>query len=198
VTLEVYQAGDGARQLVAALTFSYYSQLQLVGVAAGSSDDEALLTHLFLGDVGDGQLLEAVAACSSSGTLQFAEAGRPRPFRCEGGGGLSVCECCVALAAASLAWPVRAPLQPMQLPVAARASLCAAGCPACPAAASVPRWAQELGGVDVLVSLPSSLTGIGSDRSQVLSALAAYRSKLRLETLLERLVAGKTGRRQLK
>jgi hypothetical protein len=60
------------------------------------------------------------------------------------------------------------------------------------------RWAQELGGVDVLASLPSSLTGVGSDPSQVLSALAAYRSSLRLETFLDRLLEAQQGRTQLK
>lgn len=60
------------------------------------------------------------------------------------------------------------------------------------------RWAQDLGGVDLLSSLPSAITGIGADRSQVLSALSAYRSKLRLETLVERVAAAKLGQRQLK
>jgi hypothetical protein len=60
------------------------------------------------------------------------------------------------------------------------------------------RWAQELGGVDVLASLPSSLTGIGSDLRQVLSALSAYRNTLRLETFVDRLLEAKRGRQQLK
>lgn len=52
--------------------------------------------------------------------------------------------------------------------------------------------------MDVLSSLPASVTGIGADRSQVLAALSAYRSKLRLETLVERVAAAKLGQRQLK
>lgn len=59
------------------------------------------------------------------------------------------------------------------------------------------RWAQELGGVDVLASLPSSLTGIGADPRQVLSALSAYRSSLRLETFVDRLAEAQRGRQQL-
>jgi hypothetical protein len=62
----------------------------------------------------------------------------------------------------------------------------------------VHRWAQELGGVDVLPSLPASVTGVGADREQLLSGLSVYRSKLRLEALVERLAAAKAGRRQLK
>lgn len=58
------------------------------------------------------------------------------------------------------------------------------------------RWAQELGGVDVLASLPSSVTG--ADTSQMLSALSAYRSALRLETFVDRVVQAKTGRQELK
>lgn len=64
------------------LTFYYYAQLKLVGVLAGSAEDQELITNLFLGDVGDGMMLENVGVCSSGGTLQFAEAGRPCPFRC--------------------------------------------------------------------------------------------------------------------
>lgn len=88
VHVEVYQASDstgaskGQQQPVAALAFSYYTQLQLVGVVAGSADDDAMLTDLFLGDAGDGKLLEAAAACTSSGSsLRFGEPGRPRPFQ---------------------------------------------------------------------------------------------------------------------
>jgi hypothetical protein len=64
------------------LSFQYYTQLKLVGVAAGAPNDEELLTDLFLGDAGDGLLLESVAAACSSGTYQFGLPGRPRPFRC--------------------------------------------------------------------------------------------------------------------
>lgn len=60
------------------------------------------------------------------------------------------------------------------------------------------RWAQELGGVDVLASLPSSFTAIGTDASQVLSVLSAYRNTLRLETFVDRIMAAKQGRQQLK
>ncbi|KAF6262857.1 Fms-interacting protein-domain-containing protein [Scenedesmus sp. NREL 46B-D3] len=49
------------------LSFQYYTQLKLVGVAAATADDEELLTDLFLGDAGDGLLLESVAAACSSG-----------------------------------------------------------------------------------------------------------------------------------
>lgn len=73
------QASD--RQLATTLTFYYYTQLKLVGVLAASPEDQELITNLFLGDVGDGLMLENVGVCSSSGTLQFAEAGRPCPFR---------------------------------------------------------------------------------------------------------------------
>jgi hypothetical protein len=52
--------------------------------------------------------------------------------------------------------------------------------------------------VDVLPSLPASVTGVGADREQLLSGLSVYRSKLRLEALVERLAAAKAGRRQLK
>lgn len=78
-------AASSDRQLAAALTFYYYPQLKLVGVLAGSPEDQELITNLFLGDVGDGSMLENVAVCvsSSGGPLQFAEAGRPCPFRCE-------------------------------------------------------------------------------------------------------------------
>jgi hypothetical protein len=71
VHVEVYQASDstgaskGQQQPVAALAFSYYTQLQLVGVVAGSADDDAMLTDLFLGDAGDGKLLESLpVSCS--------------------------------------------------------------------------------------------------------------------------------------
>lgn len=78
-------ASSSDRQLATALTFYYYPQLKLVGALAGSPDDQELITNLFLGDVGDGLMLENVAVCGSSrgGALQFAEAGRPCPFRCE-------------------------------------------------------------------------------------------------------------------
>lgn len=52
--------------------------------------------------------------------------------------------------------------------------------------------------MDVLASLPASLTGIGADPRQVLSALSAYRNTLRLETFMDRLVEAKRGRQQLK
>ncbi|WIA38614.1 hypothetical protein OEZ86_001924 [Tetradesmus obliquus] len=84
VTLEVSLGGPEQQQAAAgsvALCFQYYSQLKLVGVAAGAPDDEELLTDLFLGDAGDGLLLEAVAAACSGGALQFGLPGRPRPFR---------------------------------------------------------------------------------------------------------------------
>jgi hypothetical protein len=51
--------------------------------------------------------------------------------------------------------------------------------------------------VDVLTSLPGGLTGIGSDPKQLLSALSTYRSTLRLETFVDRLVEAKAGRQQL-
>lgn len=70
--------------------------------------------------------------------------------------------------------------------------------PCCCSLLCIPRWAQELGGVDVLASLPASVTGIGSDPRQVLSALSAYRNTLRLETFVDRLVEAKKGRQQLK
>jgi hypothetical protein len=78
-------ASSSDRQLATTLTFSYYPQLKLVGVLAGSSEDQELITNLFLGDVGDGLMLENVAVCGSSAgaPLQFAEAGRPCPFRYE-------------------------------------------------------------------------------------------------------------------
>lgn len=64
------------------LTFQYYTQLQLVGVSASSPETEEVLTDMFLGDVGDGQLFENVAALASSGApAQFGGPGRPRPFR---------------------------------------------------------------------------------------------------------------------
>jgi len=72
------------------LTFSYYTQLKLVGVLAALPEDQELITNLFLGDVGDGLMLENVGVCSSGGTLEFAEAGRPCPFRCATEG--STCE----------------------------------------------------------------------------------------------------------
>lgn len=50
----------------------------------------------------------------------------------------------------------------------------------------------------MLASLPSSMTGIGADPKQVLSALSAYRSTLRLETFVDRLLESKRGRQQLK
>jgi hypothetical protein len=63
------------------LTFYYYTQLKLVGVLASAPEDQELITNLFLGDVGDGALLENIGMCSSSGALDFATAGRPCPFR---------------------------------------------------------------------------------------------------------------------
>jgi hypothetical protein len=84
VTIEV-QLGSPEQQQQAGsvqLSFQYYTQLKLVGVAAGAPDDDELLTDLFLGDAGDGLLLESVAAACSSGTYQFGLPGRPRPFRC--------------------------------------------------------------------------------------------------------------------
>jgi hypothetical protein len=50
----------------------------------------------------------------------------------------------------------------------------------------------------VLASLPSSLTGVGSDHRQVLSALSAYRNTFRLETFVDRLLEAKRGRQELK
>jgi hypothetical protein len=58
------------------------------------------------------------------------------------------------------------------------------------------RWAQELAGVDVIPSLPASWTGL--DKDQLLAGLSAYRSQLRLETLLERLAVAKQGQLALK
>lgn len=58
------------------------------------------------------------------------------------------------------------------------------------------RWAQDLAGVDVVLSLPSSHSGV--DRKQLLSALSAYRSQLRLEAFVERLTAAVLGRRAMK
>lgn len=64
------------------LTFQYYTQLQLVGVSASTPESEEVLTDLFLGDVGDGQLFENVAALASNGSAaQFGVPGRPRLFR---------------------------------------------------------------------------------------------------------------------
>lgn len=59
------------------------------------------------------------------------------------------------------------------------------------------RWAQDLAGVDVVYSLPSSFT-IADRKEQVLAALSAYRSQLRLEAFVERLTAAKQGRLALK
>jgi hypothetical protein len=58
------------------------------------------------------------------------------------------------------------------------------------------RWAQDIAGVDVVSSLPGSL--MAAARDQALAALGAYRSQLRLEVLLERLTAAKSGRAALK
>lgn len=84
VSLEIYlpeQFGPG-HQPLAQLTFQHYTQLQLVGVSASTPQAEEVLTDLFLGDVGDGQLFENVAALTSSGTpAEFGGPGRPRPFR---------------------------------------------------------------------------------------------------------------------
>lgn len=74
------QAGASSR-LATTLTFYYYTQLKLVGVLASTPEDQELITNLFLGDVGDGALLENIGVCSSSGALDFATAGRPCPFR---------------------------------------------------------------------------------------------------------------------
>lgn len=79
---------SSARGAAGAVTFTffYYSLLKLVGVLAAAPEDQELLTNLFLGDVGDGLMLENVGVCSSgsSGPLEFAAAGRPCPFRCGG------------------------------------------------------------------------------------------------------------------
>lgn len=58
------------------------------------------------------------------------------------------------------------------------------------------RWAQDLAGVDVVSSLPTTYSGV--DRQQLLSALSAYRSQLRLEALVERITAAVQGRRAMK
>jgi hypothetical protein len=82
VRLVMCPSAEGSNsQLFTALTFSYYTQLKLVGVLGGTPDDQELVTNLFLGDVGDGRMLENVGVCSNGGALQFAEAGRPCPFR---------------------------------------------------------------------------------------------------------------------
>jgi hypothetical protein len=83
------QAGSSSSsRLATTLTFYYYTQLKLLGVLASTPEDQELITNLFLGDVGDGALLENIGVCSSSGALDFATAGRPCPFRwglaCEG------------------------------------------------------------------------------------------------------------------
>ena len=83
VRLELHHLGQQqAQQRSTTLTFYFYTQLKLVGVLAGSPEDQELITNLFLGDVGDGVMLENVGACSSTGTLEFAESNRPCPFRC--------------------------------------------------------------------------------------------------------------------
>jgi hypothetical protein len=83
VTVEVQLGGPEQQQAGSVqLSFQYYHQLKLVGVAAAAPDDEELLTDLFLGDAGDGLLLESVATACSSGAYQFGLPGRPRPFRC--------------------------------------------------------------------------------------------------------------------
>lgn len=74
------QGGDSS-QLATSLTFYFYTQLKLVGVLAATPEDQELITNLFLGDGGDGLMLENVGVCSSSGSLEFAAAGRPCPFR---------------------------------------------------------------------------------------------------------------------
>lgn len=83
VRLDMCPSAEGSdSQLSTTLTFFHYTQLKLVGVLGGTPEDQELVTNLFLGDVGDGLMLENVGVCSSSGALQFAEAGRPCPFRC--------------------------------------------------------------------------------------------------------------------
>lgn len=81
ITVQSTDQGSDQQQLMQ-LTFQCYTQLQLVGVSAASPEAEEVLTDLFLGDLGDGQLLENVAALASTGmTVQFGGTGRPRPFR---------------------------------------------------------------------------------------------------------------------
>ena len=77
-------AGEGgdSSSLATLLTFYFYRQLKLVGVLAATPEDQELVTNLFMGDTGDGSMLENVGVCSTSGTLEFAAAGRPCPFRC--------------------------------------------------------------------------------------------------------------------
>jgi hypothetical protein len=82
VTFQVQLGGQQQHGDIMQLSFQYYTQLKLVGVAAAAADDDDLLTDLFLGDAGDGLLLESVAAACSSGAYQFGLPGRPRPFRC--------------------------------------------------------------------------------------------------------------------
>lgn len=82
MAIDVQAASQGnSGEPVMQLTFKYYTQLKLVGVSASSAGDEDILTDLFVGDPGDGQLLENVAAACSTGVHQFGAPDRPRPFR---------------------------------------------------------------------------------------------------------------------
>eukprot|EP00879_Flechtneria_rotunda_P011379 GHRR01011885.1.p1 GENE.GHRR01011885.1~~GHRR01011885.1.p1 ORF type:complete len:416 (+),score=151.79 GHRR01011885.1:217-1464(+) len=81
VTVEVAGSRESDAEPVMQLTFHYYTQLKLVGVSASTPADEEVLTDLFLGDAGDGRLLENVALATNVGSLQFGAAGKPRPFR---------------------------------------------------------------------------------------------------------------------
>jgi len=82
VIVDVLQPNQPHNQQLMQLTFKYYTQLKLVGVHAGSQEDDEVLTDLFLGDLGNGDMIEnvAIAACNGS-PLEFGGAERPRPFR---------------------------------------------------------------------------------------------------------------------
>lgn len=82
VILDVLQPNQPSNQLLMQLTFKYYTQLKLVGVYAGCAEDDEVLTDLFLGDLGDGDMVENVAAAACNGSpLEFGGWERPRPFR---------------------------------------------------------------------------------------------------------------------
>jgi hypothetical protein len=53
------------------VTFQYFSNLNLVGAYGSSSEDETILSNLFLGDNGDPGQFESVLQASKGQQLEF-------------------------------------------------------------------------------------------------------------------------------